>query len=54
MHTPAISHTRCGRASTIGISSASGGIGNTELSMNDTSARNHSACGAAAWRMVQA
>jgi hypothetical protein len=54
VQTPAISQARCGAASTIGISSASGGIGNTELSTNEISASSHSACGRNAWAMVQA
>ena len=45
VQTPAISQARCGAASTIGISSTSGGIGNTELSTNEISARVHSAYG---------
>jgi hypothetical protein len=44
---------RCGAASTIGTSIASGGIGNTELSRNATTARARVACGPAACVMVQ-
>ena len=53
MQTPAISQARSRIASTIGISSTSGGIGNTELSTNEISASIQSAYGAAACAMVQ-
>src|SRR6185295_7047199 len=45
VQTSAIVQPRSGRASTIGMSRASGGIGKNELSVNDTAPIAHIACG---------
>ena len=50
----AIRHAACGRASTMGTIMASGGTGKIELSRKAMMAKARSACGPAAWRIIQA